>query len=237
MPERKVPLKMFFRWWSCTFFLSVLKDRGGTNRVFGKPCFCPLPKRRRFLTKAAKMTNFLGPIFSRTDFARIFFFWAAGFFRGFCRRIFSPFCGKKCPEKSSRKIPGKILQKLYKKNPRHISAEGPGQNFAFYPLKARASLFRPPRTTKMAGFTQAKAWFRKRPGLFFSVLRSVLLLGHIGVHPILEKCPLPTEASGGGSMKCGNATVERAKACSCSPSTTWIRQKYHFPQNITYPNN
>ena len=22
--------------------------RGGTNRVFGKPCFCPLPKRGRF---------------------------------------------------------------------------------------------------------------------------------------------------------------------------------------------
>ena len=47
-----------------------------------------------------------------------FYFWAAGFFRGFCRRIFSPhFCGKKCPEKSSRKIPGKILQNLYYKNP------------------------------------------------------------------------------------------------------------------------
>ena len=22
--------------------------QGGTNRVFGKPCFCPLPKRGRF---------------------------------------------------------------------------------------------------------------------------------------------------------------------------------------------
>ena len=62
-----------------------------------------------------------------------FYFWAAGFFRGFLgRRIFSPhFCGKKCPEKSSRKIPGKILQKLYNKNPRHISAEGPGQHIAW----------------------------------------------------------------------------------------------------------
>ena len=60
-----------------------------------------------------------------------FHFWAAGFFRGFSRRIFSPhFCGKKCPEKSSRKIPGKILQNLYYKNPRHISAEGVGQKFA-----------------------------------------------------------------------------------------------------------
>ena len=42
------------------------------------------------------------------------------FSRIWCRRISSPhFCGKKCPEKSSRKIPGKILQKLYSKNPRH----------------------------------------------------------------------------------------------------------------------
>ena len=47
-----------------------------------------------------------------------FYFWAAGFFRGFCRRIFaSHFCGKKSPEKSSGKIPGKILQNLYNKNP------------------------------------------------------------------------------------------------------------------------
>ena len=34
---------------------------------------------------------------------------------------------KKCPKKSSRKIPGKILQILHNKNPRHIPAEGPGQ--------------------------------------------------------------------------------------------------------------
>ena len=36
--------------------------------------------------------------------------------------------------------------------------------FAFYPLKTRASLLRPLKTTKMtkmAGVTQAKAWFRK----------------------------------------------------------------------------
>ena len=48
---------------------------------------------------------FLGPAFGRTDFSRIL--------------IFEPpdFCGKKCPEKSSRKIPGKILQNLYNKNP------------------------------------------------------------------------------------------------------------------------
>ena len=55
--------------------------------------------------------------FRQNGFFADFYFWAAGFFRGFSRRIFSPhFCGKKCPEKSSRKIPGKILQNLYNKN-------------------------------------------------------------------------------------------------------------------------
>ena len=41
---------------------------------------------------------------------------------------------------------------------------GENDKFAFYPLKTRASLLRPPKTTKMtkmAGVTQAKAWFRK----------------------------------------------------------------------------
>ena len=67
--------------------------------------------------------------FWQNGFFADFYFWAAGFFRGFSRRIFSPhFCGKKRPEKSSRKIPGKILQNLYNKNPRHISAKGPAQH-------------------------------------------------------------------------------------------------------------
>ena len=64
----------------------------------------------------------------QNGFFEDFYFWDAGFFRtfvaGFCLLIF---VGKKCPEKSSRKIPGKILQKFYNRNPRHISAEGPGQ--------------------------------------------------------------------------------------------------------------
>ena len=41
---------------------------------------------------------------------------------------------------------------------------GENDEFALYPLKTRASLLRPPKTTKMtkmAGVTQAKAWFRK----------------------------------------------------------------------------
>ena len=38
---------------------------------------------------------------------------------------------------------------------------GENDEFAFYPLKTRASLLRPPKMTKMASVTQAKAWFRK----------------------------------------------------------------------------
>ena len=66
--------------------------RGRTNRVFGKPCFCTLPKRGRF------------------------------------------------------------------------DENGENDEFAFYPLKTRVSLLRPPQTTKMtkmADVTQEKAWFRK----------------------------------------------------------------------------
>ena len=58
--------------------------------------------------------------FWQNGFFADFYFWAAGFFRGFSRRIFSHFCGKKCPEKSSRKIPGKILQNLHNKTPTHF---------------------------------------------------------------------------------------------------------------------
>ena len=89
--------------------------------------------------KSIKRYNFLGSAFGKTDFLQIFifrppfYFRAAGFFRRFCRRIYSPhFCGKKCPKRSSRKIPGKILQNLHNQNPRHISAEGPGQNFCTF---------------------------------------------------------------------------------------------------------
>ena len=79
---------------SATPFLPQFKltFRGGTNRVFGKPCFCPLPKRDR------------------------------------------------------------------------LDENGENDEFAFNPLKTRASLLRPPKTmkmTKMAGITQEKAWFRK----------------------------------------------------------------------------
>ena len=62
--------------------------------------------------------NFLGSDFGRADFSRIFIFGPPDFFADFLAGFFSPhFCGKKCEEKSSRKIPGKILQHLYNKNP------------------------------------------------------------------------------------------------------------------------
>ena len=64
------------------------------------------------------------------------YFGAIGLFRGFCRRIFLLIVVGKVPRKSSRKIPGKILQILQYKNPRHISAEGPGQKIANRRFKA-----------------------------------------------------------------------------------------------------
>ena len=112
--------------------------------------------------------------FRQNGFFADFYFWAAGFFRGFPRRIFSPhFCGKKCPEKSSRKIPGKILQILYNKNPlTHFCRLARAtfwrkqQKWQIYvlPTEKKALLLKPPektKMTKMAGVTRAKAWFRK----------------------------------------------------------------------------
>ena len=94
--------------------------------------------------------NTLGSVFGRTDFTLIFIFGPLDFFRGFCRLIFSThFCGKKCPEKSSRKIPGKILQNFHNKNPRHTSAEGLGQQSPFFPpllpVGSQASVLKLPK--------------------------------------------------------------------------------------------
>ena len=73
---------------------------------------------------------FLGSVFGRTDFSRIFVFGPPDFLADFVAGFFLLiFCGKKCLEKSSRKIPGKIRQSLHNKNPRHISAEWPGPVF------------------------------------------------------------------------------------------------------------
>ena len=69
-------------------------------------------------------------------------FLAERIFRGFLflgrrifPRIFSPdlfssFLWEKVPREILQEIPGKILPKLYNKNPRDISAEGPGQQLS-----------------------------------------------------------------------------------------------------------
>ena len=59
------------------------------------------------------------------------FFELLVFFMDFVARSFSHVCEEKCPEKFSRKIPGKILQNAYSENPRRISAEGPGKEMRF----------------------------------------------------------------------------------------------------------
>ena len=69
--------------------------------------------------------------FWQNGFFADFYFLGRGFFRGFSRRIFSPhFCGEKSAQKNlPGKSPAKSSKKLHSKNPRHISAEGPGQGF------------------------------------------------------------------------------------------------------------
>ena len=62
----------------------------------------------------------------QNGFSRMFIFGPPDFLADF----FSSFLWGKMPGKSSRKIPGKILQNLYNKNPRHISVEGPGKEIS-----------------------------------------------------------------------------------------------------------
>ena len=60
-----------------------------------------------------------------------FYFWAAAFFQGFCRRIFSPhFLWEKVPRKILQENPQQNPPNLHIKNPRHISAEGLGQKMS-----------------------------------------------------------------------------------------------------------
>ena len=85
----------------------------------------PLGEERdgRYVRVGSRQNRF--SIFGPPDF-----FWGGGFSPRFF--FFSSFfVWEKCPEKSSRKIPGKILQILHNKNPRHISVEGPGQDIFF----------------------------------------------------------------------------------------------------------
>ena len=101
----------------------------------------------RFLTKETSFTkdeseqhrHHLGLVFGRTDFSLIFIVGPPDFLADFVAGFFLLiFVGKKCPEKSYRKISGKIMQNLYDKYRRHISAEGPGQHHTCAAVTPRA---------------------------------------------------------------------------------------------------
>ena len=80
-------------------------------RAFGDPSrTLEGNSRKRSESVSEVFPDILGSVSGRKDFSRILFLG-----RRIFSRILSPdssphFCGKKCPEKSSRKIPGKILQ-------------------------------------------------------------------------------------------------------------------------------
>ena len=59
-----------------------------------------------------------------------FYFWTADFFAD-VPAGFTHCCGKKCPEKSSMKIPGKILQNLRHKMPDTFLQQGPRQGYCY----------------------------------------------------------------------------------------------------------
>ena len=84
-----------------------------------------------FLEAAFFQSHLLDPsvglVSGRTEFSRIFFL-SCRIFSQILSPDFSQLCGRKWPEESSKKIPGKIFQILYNKIPRHISAEGPGRH-------------------------------------------------------------------------------------------------------------
>ena len=69
----------------------------------------------------------------------------------------------KIPEKVSKDLKIGVAQTVFLVPCERGRSDENGENgeFAFYPLKTRASLLRPPKMTKIAGVTQAKAWFRK----------------------------------------------------------------------------
>ena len=88
----------------------------------------PLKQARRSF--AILSLQVLGSVSAERIFREFLFLGRRIFFAGFCRRMFSSFLRgnqKIPPEKSSKRIPDKILPNLYNKNPRHRSAEGPDQ--------------------------------------------------------------------------------------------------------------
>ena len=85
---------------------------------------------QKIAVKLKNKSYFLGWVFGRKDFSRIFIFeppdFFADFVAGFC---FSSSWGKSA-EKILQENPRQNLQNLDNKNPRHIAAEGPGQYFS-----------------------------------------------------------------------------------------------------------
>ena len=144
------------------FFSLLFRGSQGFGRD-KNPCFflggfpCNFPKKQG---KEGQGCYTLGSVFGRTNFLRIFLHGPPDFFADFAAGSFSPhFCGEK--------VPGKILQesaqenptKFYTKNPRHISAEGPGQ----YTNQKNSRKLRSPRG--VTDFPATILLARKRPNL------------------------------------------------------------------------
>ena len=78
--------------------------------------------------KISPKRNFIRVGFWQNGFFADFYFWAAGFFRGFSRRIFSPhFCGKSAQKNPPGKSPRKSSKIYTTKILRHTSADWLGQ--------------------------------------------------------------------------------------------------------------
>ena len=75
-----------------------------------------------------RMARFLGSVFGRTDFLRIFSFGLLDFFADFVARFFLLILWKKCPEKSSRKFPGKSSKIYTTKTPDTFLQRGRANN-------------------------------------------------------------------------------------------------------------
>ena len=101
-----------------------------------------LPGARTQIPCKMLIQKYLRPAFGRPDFSRIFIFEPPHFFADFLAGFFSHFCGKKCPEKSSRKIPGKSSKIYTTKILQHISADCPGQKILKAPQELEELSFR-----------------------------------------------------------------------------------------------
>ena len=125
--------------------LGELKEIKGT---------CPADLAWKLLFTSFSFFGFVRVGFWQNGFFADFYFWAAGFFRGFCRRMFSPhFCGEKCPEKSSRKIPDKILKMLYNKIPDTFLQRGWAKVCGSQGLYNRSRL-----CPKESGLSRPRSW-------------------------------------------------------------------------------